>query len=269
MLVGSGSLRSTTKRLEISIVAGTVFSAGREVFLPNRERELLFAIARRRGSISAEALMDDLWPDRDADAAADLLKSHLYYLRRRLADPAAVLRNSDGLCLRDDASVDLWEIGSALAARRGKTIEDAVQYTTAREIYDRLRSAPPARVMSWRWFGPVAARIAGMRREVLQALADYEMRRGRRSEALALAHEIIDHDPFDEEAHEIAIALLFAMGNWAAALREFRQYRTILREEFACEPSPALVSLLKSAPPNAARSDELYTDIYADITASS
>ncbi len=265
MPIEPGALRSATNRLEISILAGTVFSAGREVFLPNRERELLFAIARRKQPISAEALMDDLWPDREGDAAADLLKSHLYYLRRRLADPAAVVRTADGLCLRDDASVDLWEIGNALTALRGTKIEDDVQYTTARQIYDRLRSAPPARVMSWHWFAPVAARIAGMRREVLQALADYEMRHGRRSEALALAHEIIDLDPFDEEAHEIAIALLFAMGNWAAALREFRQYRTILRDEFACEPSPALVSLLKSAPPSSERFDELY----ADITASS
>ncbi|HEV8020603.1 MAG TPA: helix-turn-helix domain-containing protein [Candidatus Lustribacter sp.] len=178
MPVGSETLRSAAKRLEISILDGTVFCACREVFLPNCERELLFAIARRRQPISAEALIDDLWPDCEPDAAAGLLKSHLYRLRRRLADPAAVVLGADGLCLRDDASVDLWEIGNALASRRGKKIEDDVQYATARHIYDRLRLAPPAGVLSWSWFRPVATRIARMRREVLRDLADYELRRG-------------------------------------------------------------------------------------------
>src|SRR5580700_121876 len=118
------SLRPVSKRLEISILAGTVFFARREVFLPDCERELLFAIARRRQPISTDALIDDLWPDCEPDAAAELLKVRLYDLRRRLADPAAVVRNADGLCLRDDASVDLWEIGNAVASCRGKNIED-------------------------------------------------------------------------------------------------------------------------------------------------
>lgn len=169
--------------LQISILAGTVYFARREVFLPNRERELLFAIARRRQPISAEALIYDLWPDRETDAGSDLLKLTLYQLRGRLAVPETVVRNADGLCLRDDASVDLWEIGNCLTSCRGQKIEDDVQYATIRQIYDRLRLAPPASVMSWRWFGPVAAHIVCMRREFLQALADYEVRRGLRNVA--------------------------------------------------------------------------------------
>lgn len=169
--------------LEISILAGTVYFARREVFLPNRERELLFAIARRRQPISAAALIDDLWPDREARAAGDLLKLNLYQLRGRFADPAAVVRGADGLCLRDDASVDLWDIGDAVASCHGKKIEDDVQYATLRHIYDRLRLGLPASVMSWSWFGPVATHIVCMRRELLEALADYEVRRGLRNVA--------------------------------------------------------------------------------------
>lgn len=180
------SLRPALKRLEISILGGTVFFARGEVFLPDCERELLFAIARRRRAISAEALIDDLWPDCEAGAAAGLLKLQLYHLRHSLADPVAVVRSGDGLCLRADASVDLWEIANALASRRGKNIEDDVQYAMARHMYDRLLITPPASVTSWSWFGAVAARIARMRRRLRRSLADYEIHGGRRSSVVRI-----------------------------------------------------------------------------------
>ena len=86
-----------------------------------------------------------------------------------------------------------------------------------------------------------------MRRAVAQALAAYGMRCGRAGDVLDLAEEMIEHDPYDEEARELAITAYLALGDRAAALRQYREYREMLRADFQCEPSPALLSLLNKA----------------------
>ena len=55
-----------------------------------RERvRALFAIVARRITISREELADRLWPDLDAEAAANNLRVNLSHLVRALSRPAA------------------------------------------------------------------------------------------------------------------------------------------------------------------------------------
>jgi len=63
-------------------------------------------------------------------------------------------------------------------------------------------------------------------------------------DALALAHEMIAYDPCDEPAREIAIRAYLQLGDRAAALRHFRQYRDTLQSELQCEPSSSLLELV-------------------------
>ena len=244
MHVGSPSATSTSPRLEISILTGTVSSNGKTVLLTNRELELLFAIARRPQFFGAEELICEIWPERDGDAGTNLLKAHLHHLRKRLGDRRMIVRTSEGLRLCDGAIVDLWEIGHLVSAIRGRRICDDSELKSIRSLYERLCAQPPLCVSTWSWFRPTAGKIANMRRAVAQALAAYGMRCGRGGDVLALAEEMIEHDPYDEEARELAITAHLALGNRAAALRQYREYHEMLRADFQCEPSPALLSLL-------------------------
>ncbi len=246
MHVGSSSATSTPPRLEISILSGTVSGAGKPVLLTNRELELLFAIARRPQFFGTEELICEIWPERDGDAGTNLLKTHLHQLRKRLGDRRMIVRTAEGLRLCDGAIVDLWEIGRLVSAIRGRRICDDSERATIRSLYERLSAQPPLCVWTWSWFRPTAGKIANMRRTVAQALAAYGMRCGRGGDVLDLADEMIEHDPYDEEARELAITAYLAMGNRAAALRQYREYHEMLRQEFQCEPSPALLSLLNT-----------------------
>jgi DNA-binding SARP family transcriptional activator len=237
--------RSTAPaRLEISIVRGTVYGSGVEISLSDRELSLLFALAARPQEVSQARLFEMLWPEFDVPAARNALHVALHRLRHRLGDDEAVVRTGNGYRVRADASVDLWEIERRAAnlLKRGRLSEE--QHAELKAVYERVRVALPPRVTAWEWFDPIERRISEIRCELAQRLARHALEAGKTREALALADEMIEHDPCDESAREIAVLAHLASGDRAAALRQFRQYRETLRAELHCEPSSSLAQLV-------------------------
>ncbi|MGP6158801.1 MAG: BTAD domain-containing putative transcriptional regulator [Vulcanimicrobiaceae bacterium] len=230
-------------RLEVSIVRGSVSSRGVEVALSERELSLLFALAIKTPEVTRDRLIDMLWPDLDADAARNALHVSLHRLRQRLGNDGAIVRTANGYRLCSEAQVDLSEIERQIAALRKR--EGAASSTRElRELYERVRVAFPARITAWEWFAPIERRVSEIRCELAQRLARASLDSGDASEALLLAHEMIEHDPYDESAREIAIKALLAAGDRGAALRHFQQYRETLRSELQCEPSQTLLALV-------------------------
>ena len=73
------------------------------------------------------------------------------------------------------------------------------------------------------------------------------LERGDPELALSYAQDIIAQDPCDEPARELAIRAHLAIGDRAAALRQYRQYRDVLKTEFDAEPSADAEHLVMSA----------------------
>lgn len=232
-------------RLEISVLDGSVRCHRRDVKLADRELELLFALARRREAVTRDELAELLWPDRDDDSTSNLLKVHLHRLRQHLGDDGAIERTRDGLRLCDDARVDLWEIERALAARHSYEISSEADRDAVMAIYSRFGHELPARLQGWEWFASTERTLRELRCELARRLARYALTNGRSDEALRLANDMIQHDPCDEAAREIAIEAQLQKGDHATALRTYRQYRDVLFEELQCEPSPSLRALLQ------------------------
>jgi DNA-binding SARP family transcriptional activator len=233
--------------LEISILRGSVSSRGVAVSLSERELSLLFALAIKAQEVTRDRLVEMLWPDLEADAARNALHVSLHRLRQRLGDDGAILRTVNGYRLCDDAQVDLREIGRQVAALR-KQDGAGVSPREVRALYDQVRVAFPPRVTAWEWFAPVERHISEIRCELAQRLARHSLEMGNANEALALAQEMMEHDPCDETARAIAIKAHLAKGDRAAALRHFAQYRETLRAELQCEPSEPLLALVGLAP---------------------
>jgi DNA-binding SARP family transcriptional activator len=234
---------SAPPRLAISIVRGSVASRGAEVALPDRELSLLFALAVRPGEVSRDRLIEMLWPELEADAARNALHVSLHRLRQRLGDESTVVRTINGYRLCSDAQIDLAEIDRQMAALR-KQGDPADGTRDLRALYERVRVAFPARLTAWEWFAPVERHVSEVRCELAQRLAWRALEAGDANEALALAQEMIEHDPCDEAAREIAIKAHLSTGDRAAALRHFQQYRETLRAELQCEPSASLAAVV-------------------------
>jgi DNA-binding SARP family transcriptional activator len=205
----------------------------------------LFVLARRPEALTRDRLVDLLWPDHDVELARNALKVYLHRLSRRLGDEAAVVRERDGLRLADDVGVDVWEIERTLAARGARAIRTEADRETLTALHRRLRVTFTPRGRGWEWFEQTKRAIDDLRCDLARQLARDALENGRLGDALRLADEMIACDPCDETAREIAVAAHLAQGDRAAALRHYRQYRTVLYEELQCEPSPALTALLR------------------------
>jgi DNA-binding SARP family transcriptional activator len=232
--------------LEIELTAGRVTCNGAQVALTGRELELLVALSLRREVVPRGRLADLIWPELDDYGARNALSVCLHRLRAHLGSDDAIVRSGEGYRLHDDAWVDLWEIDRLVGSVRARGAIGDVERAALRECHARLREPLPARMRSWEWFEPTERHVGELRLEVAMRLAADLLQNGDAQEALVLAHEMIAYDPCDEPAREIAIRAYLRLGDRAAALRHFRQYRETLQAELQCDPSPALIALVGS-----------------------
>ncbi len=230
--------------IAIDVVRGAVRVNGASVMLSNRELELLVALGVRRETLHRERLASLLWPAQDAYAARNALSVALHRLRGRAGRDDIVVRDGDGYRLHADARVDLWEIervANVLLGRKTHTKDD-------REALERLAAQlgtkRPERMLRWEWFGPTERRLRELHVRTTHRLASDALARGDASGALRLCEEALAQDPCDEPACEIAIRAHLQLGDRAAAVRQYRRYRSALLDELGCEPSASLAALV-------------------------
>ena len=162
-----------------------------------------------RHRLPRDAVLEALWPDLGADAAAANLHKAASYARRALgAREAIVLRAGMVELAEATTDVERFEAGDD-AAYGGDLLPDDAYATWALAARERLRAR---------------------RLELLRARGEYE----------ALLRE----DPADEEAHAALVRRFLASGDRLAAARQLRR----LGDELArlgLEPSPEIFGLVR------------------------
>jgi DNA-binding SARP family transcriptional activator len=239
--------RSESAPVALEVLTGRVQVEGAPVRLSLREFELLAALAQRREATTRARLAAMLWPDLDEFAARNALSVCLHRLRAHLGRNDAVERDADGYRLHADAFVDLWEIdraASILRARDRLRENDRAALTRA---FERLREERSGAIERWEWFESALHRLDDLRAQCAHRLAADALDRGDPDAALRFAEAAIDADPCDEPARELAVRAHLALGDRAAALRQYRQYREVLRVELGTEPSALLTALVMNA----------------------
>jgi DNA-binding SARP family transcriptional activator len=230
----------------VEIVRGRVAVDGNPVAVAGREGELLFAIALQREPAPRDQLVEMLWPDIDEYAARNSFNVCLHKLRQHLGRDDLIVHEEDGYRLHAEAAVDLWEIERVSALLHGhRRIGDAQRGWLMRTWND-LRRGLPGRMRGWEWFAPTERRLGQLRIEIGERLASDALTAGDADGALSFASDMIEYDPCDEPARELAIRANLLLGDRAAAMRQFRQYRQTLQKELQCEPSPRLAAMLSA-----------------------
>jgi DNA-binding SARP family transcriptional activator len=107
-----------------------------------------------------------------------------------------------------------------------------------------LREDRAGALEQWEWFAPAVQRMNDLRTMIAHRLASDALERGDPDAALAYASDVISYDPCDEPAREMVIRAHLALGDRAAALRTYRQYRDVLKSELQVEPSATLSALV-------------------------
>ncbi|MFF9527676.1 BTAD domain-containing putative transcriptional regulator, partial [Streptomyces achromogenes] len=90
-------------------------------------------------------------------------------------------------------------------------------------------------------------RLRQLRLHALDALADRLTRQGSPALALEAALASIRIEPLRESAHRAVVAAHLSEGNVIEAVRHYRAYRQLLRDELGLEPSAQLARMIPAA----------------------
>jgi len=248
--------------LEIEFMTAAVRRHGEPVKLVDPERRVLLGMAIARRPMSVKELASSLWPAMDQAAAVDALDHGLMRLRVALG-PDAFIETSDGYRLCERARVDLWEIGDAVNGLRRSPSLDEADRSRLHALHDTIRINDKISATGESTTGAAARQLREYRREIAERLGRDALARRAPEEALSYAREMAEYDKLDEGAREIAIQAFLNLGNNAAALKEYENYRDILKDEIDARPSGRLADQVKETFGTLLHPDTLF-DVGAD-----
>jgi DNA-binding SARP family transcriptional activator len=218
---------------------GTIELGGRSIevsALPPRARELLFYAARQQRVMPRAELMQVIWED-DQRAAQSLWDASRH-LRRVLGERSWSIRGGSyalNLAIEDDGlrfeSQAVVALGSGPELERLTASEQALALVSVGGCLEWCDSM---------WAAALRARIGHLSMSVALVLARLYEQLDRHEEAIAACRKAIAIDPLDEAPRLAIMRCLSAHGRVQAAIAEYREYRALLREELATEPSMEL-----------------------------
>ncbi len=213
-------------------------------------RSVLALLLMHRGDVvSADRLVDSLWPGDAPATAYGTLQSYLSNLRRRLEPdrkPAAdsILRHRTGgyLLAATPDQVDASRFERLLQGaaqigeptRRREMLVDALALWKGPAYGDQ--QAQP-------WAEAEIARLDGLRQVAREQLLDSRLACGESAVLVPELENLVADQPLREERWRLLVLALYRSGRQGDALAALRRARALLADELGLDPGPALRAL--------------------------
>jgi len=219
---------------------------GAEISLGSpQQRAVLAAMLLRTGAfISAEELIDVLWPEDPPKSAGGTMRTYVYRLRKILGD-GKLQRAGCGYVLPmrgDDLDASRFR---QLAERAGQARAEGDLNTSASHLGQALAlwKGEPLAGITGRFAETRRVLLEEMRLTAAQDWAGDNLALGRHATVIpALASLTSDH-PYSERLRELHMLALYRSGRQAAALAVFNEVRQLLATELGIDPGPQLQDL--------------------------
>ncbi|HEY7199345.1 MAG TPA: BTAD domain-containing putative transcriptional regulator, partial [Candidatus Dormibacteraeota bacterium] len=227
---------------------------GRPVDLggPRQRAVLAMLLAARRGVVSVDRIIDDLWGGEPPPSASASLQAYVSNLRRLLEPgrspraPARLLVSAPpGYAVRVDGdAVDAWRFERLLRQARELGRPDPGKARSLLEEALALWQGPAyAEVGDEPWAVAEATRLEQLRLAAWELHIEAMLRTGGAAEAAAAAEVLTRQQPLREESWRLLALALWGSGRQADALEGLRRARRHLAGELGLDPGPALVEL--------------------------
>jgi predicted ATPase/DNA-binding SARP family transcriptional activator len=222
--------------------------AGTPVDVPGPKRRAVLAMLAMASPdpISAEQLVDAVWPGEPPSSGRAALQSHVSRLRRHLGPAADHLTSGDAGYQLELGADELDALGFEDLVRRARSVA-ADDPLAARDLLLEARRL---------WRGPPLAELtevtslAAWARALSEAWIDASdllvrcaLEAGDPATAVAAARAAEAAEPLREATAVLLVRALAAHGRAAEALRAAHAFRVRLGEETGLEPSPALAAV--------------------------
>jgi len=220
-----------------SLDSGTCPSQGGDVLLTPGVQRLVAHICLA-GRVTRPAAAGLLWPDVLDQQAQASLRSGLWRLRKAVSGLVDI--SGEALSLAAGVRVDVLELQewAGRAAVPGAGADDAALPDVA------LRGDL---LPGWYedWVLTERERLRQMRLHALEAAADRLAAADRHGEALQAAHLAVRAEPLRESAHRTLVRVHLAEGNLSEAIRAYRLFEQLLRDELGVAPTEQMTRLVR------------------------
>jgi DNA-binding SARP family transcriptional activator len=234
-------------RIEIHLFEGRATRGGREIDLTRGEFEVVAVLAMQRQAASRDELCDELWPDRDTESAARLLKVYVHRIRTKFETNDVIETSSGGYHIGREVRVDVHSLATlARKVADGRIRPAPAQLRNAGRAFDGIKTRRFRRLARLESYPEWERRFLATGAELAGILVDDAVARGDAPRALALAEDLATLDPYDEAAAEVLIRAQLQLGRRDVAARYFRTFCRTLRADLDLPPPPQLVRLLRT-----------------------
>jgi DNA-binding SARP family transcriptional activator len=223
--------------LELGLLHG--FEArlgGRTLQLPLSAQRLVAFVALQERPLQRLHVAGSLWLESSEEHANACLRTTLWRLGRQRCALVEVCGNR--VALAPGVEVDLHEVRAQ--ARRALRYEIA----TADDVDDLCLAGELLPDWYDDWVLIERERFRQLRLHALDALCEELTAAGRYPAAIEAGHAAVAAEPLRESAHRLLVAAYLAEGNAYEALRQYRFFRDLLRQELDLEPSPQMEALV-------------------------
>lgn len=232
-----------------------------EIDFPTQKARALFVyLGLTQGhQHSRRALSALFWPDAPESAATNSLRQTLHRIRTLLSDAgieSAMLDTSTqrvALLAHPNVTIDCLVVQQVWKQCQGhahRGIDNCTICARRMAQAARLISASPMAAVTLDdapefdlWLSAQREHIMDSARQLLHTLATYHANGGEPEPALDYVRQWLMLEPWQEEAHYLAIRLLAAQGKRSAALHQYQQCRAVLHEELGIEPDRRIQQL--------------------------
>jgi ATP/maltotriose-dependent transcriptional regulator MalT/DNA-binding SARP family transcriptional activator len=212
-----------------------------------KSKEMFFLLLQRGGSLGKEEIFSALWPDLPESKCNSNFHSSLYRLRRAVFHEC-VVRDANGAYALNPKGVYTSDVD---AFNRAMLEADAAKNDDARaaklEEAVAVYKGPFLSATYSDWSEQIRRELEDRYIEALNELAARRQREGRAEEALQLFKALEAVDTYSEAAAHGIMRSYIAMNDGASAVRHFRRFRDLLKDDLDEEPTERLTALYREA----------------------
>ncbi|WP_227370557.1 AfsR/SARP family transcriptional regulator [Halomonas sp. M20] len=236
-------------------------------FTSRRSRALFCLLALHAGKwLSRSQIVDLLWPKRDDIRTSNCLSTELWRLKSALRQQGMpvdqLIRTQDsgiGLCIDCQFWSDVGEL-ERLHRSLPHSQSEKLDYGALLEAgLDELRYSDFAEGMNEDWCWLERERFRAKFLDLLATLLHLAEERRAWHDVLDYGHRLLAYDPLQERIHRAMMRAHIALGNRAAAMRQFRILANRLQSDLHGVPTQetlCLVRALHTTPPIESTSQE-------------
>ncbi|HLB23145.1 MAG TPA: BTAD domain-containing putative transcriptional regulator, partial [Dehalococcoidia bacterium] len=212
-----------------------------------KSKEMFFYLLQRNEPVSKEEIFAALWPDLPESKCNSNFHSSLYRLRRALFHECVVRDNNGAYALNPKGvfTSDVEGFNSAMLEADVAKNDDA-RATRLEEAVALYKGQFLASTYS-EWVDPVRRELEDRYIEALNELGARRLREGRQEEALQLFRALETVDTYSEAAAYGIMRAHVAMNDGASAVRHYRRFRQLLKDDLDEEPTERLTAVYREA----------------------